>query len=142
MPVYTSFDERNRVVRTTAFTRSASDRNAAGLNFHFSDKVRSAAADWSFYPIGTVFKVKGMQQLFVIDDYDSNLTGTGTIGIYHPNLEMMDFWGCRNIEIVIGQWGSLEKSAEILKDQSRFPHAGQTLLNINRIRRDLQLLDK
>jgi TPR repeat protein/3D (Asp-Asp-Asp) domain-containing protein len=140
MPVY-SFSERHRVVRTTAYTRSESDvygtKNAAGTNPRYTDKVRSAAADWSFYPIGTVFRVKDMQQLFVIDDYDLTLIGTSTIGMYQPSLDMMKSWGCRNIEISIVQWGSFERSAEILKDRTKFPHCRQMLSNIIRLRPDL-----
>ena len=69
MPIYT-YGERNRVVRTTAYTCSEDDhieygsKNATGTNLRYSDKVRSAAADWSFYPVGTVFRIKGMSQLF------------------------------------------------------------------------------
>ncbi|MFN9025340.1 MAG: 3D domain-containing protein, partial [Akkermansiaceae bacterium] len=102
MPVY-SYSERHRVVRTTAYTCSEADhiqygsKNAAGTYLRYSDKVRSAAADWSFYPVGTVFRVKGLPQLYVIDDYGSALTGTGTIDMYHPTRSMMNQWGRRNV---------------------------------------------
>jgi 3D (Asp-Asp-Asp) domain-containing protein len=65
MPVY-SFSERNRIVRTTAYTCSEDDHlvygslNATGTNLRYNDKVRSAAADWSFYPVGTTFRIKGL----------------------------------------------------------------------------------
>lgn len=143
MPVYT-FSERRRVVRTTAYTCSESDhlqygsKNATGTYLRFSDKVRSAAADWSFYPVGTVFRVKGMPQLFVIDDYGSALTGTGTIDMYQPNRSMMNLWGRRNVEISIVQWGSFERSADILKDRKKFTHCRQMLANITRQRPDLR----
>ncbi|MES2982713.1 MAG: 3D domain-containing protein [Verrucomicrobiota bacterium] len=142
MPVY-SYSERHRVVRTTAYTCSESDhiqygsKNAAGTNLRFSEKVRSAAADWSFYPVGTVFRVKGMPQLYVIDDYGSALTGTGTIDMYQPSRDMMNKWGRRNVEISVVQWGSFERSAEILKDRVKYPHCRQMLSNITRQRPDL-----
>ena len=72
MPIY-PFSERNRIVRTTAYTCSEADhliygsKNAAGTNLRYSKRVRSAAADWSFYPVGTVFRIKGMKQLHVVD---------------------------------------------------------------------------
>ncbi len=144
MPVY-SFTERQRVVRTTAYTCSESDhiqygsKNAAGTYLQFSNKVRSAAADWSFYPVGTVFRVKGMPQLFVVDDYGSALTGTGTIDMYQPSREMMNIWGRRNVEISVVRWGSFERSAEILKDRVKFPHCRQMLSNITRQRPDLRV---
>lgn len=145
MPVY-NYSERQRVVRTTAYTCSEADhiqygsKNAAGTYLRYSDKVRSAAADWSFYPVGTVFRVKGMPQLFVIDDYGSALTGTGTIDMYQPSREMMNKWGRRNVEITVVQWGSFERSAEILKDRVKFPHCRQMLANITRQRPDLNRL--
>jgi 3D (Asp-Asp-Asp) domain-containing protein len=142
MPVY-SFSERHRVVRTTAYTCSEADhiqygsKNATGTYLQFSNKVRSAAADWSFYPVGTVFRVKGMPQLYVIDDYGSALTGTGTIDMYKPTRTMMNQWGRRNVEISIVQWGSFERSAQILKDRTKYSHCRQMLANITRQRPDL-----
>ena len=147
MPVY-SFTERQRVVRTTAYTCSESDhlqygsKNAAGTYLQFSNKVRSAAADWSFYPVGTVFRVKGMSQLYVVDDYGSALTGTGTIDMYQPSRAMMNHWGRRNVEISVVRWGSFERSAEILKDRVKFPHCRQMLSNITRQRPDLRVASR
>lgn len=142
MPIY-AFSERNRVVRTTAYTCSEDDhicygsKNATGTELRYSDRVRSAAADWSFYPVGTVFRVKGMNQLFVVDDYGSALTGTGTIDMYQPSKDLMGQWGSRNIELSVVQWGSFKRSAEILSQRIKFPHCRQMLANITRQRPDL-----
>jgi 3D (Asp-Asp-Asp) domain-containing protein len=142
MPVY-PFSERHRVVRTTAYTCSECDhiqygsKNAAGTALRYSDRVRSAAADWSFYPVGTVFRVKGMNQLYVVDDYGSALTGTGTIDMYKPSKELMNKWGRRNVEISVVQWGSFKRSAEILSQRTKFNHCRQMLTNITRQRPDL-----
>ena len=121
MPVY-AFSDRNRIVRTTAYTCSECDhliygsKNAAGTNLRYTDKVRSAAADWSFYPVGTTFRIKGLPYLYVVDDYGSALTGTGTVDIYKPSKEIMNQWGKRNVELTIVQWGSFNRSSEILFD--------------------------
>lgn len=142
MPIY-SFSERNRVVRTTAYTCSEDDhicygsKNATGTNLRYSDRVRSAAADWSFYPVGTVFRVKGMNQLYVVDDYGSALTGTGTIDMYQPTKDLMGQWGRRNVEVSVVQWGSFKRSAEILSQRTKYTHCRQMLANINRQRPDL-----
>jgi len=139
MPVYT-FGERNRVVRTTAYTCSEADHlqygsaNAVGTRLKYNDRVRSAAADWSFYPLGTVFKIKGQSQLYVVDDYGSALTGTGTIDIYQPTRDWMNVWGRRNVEIVVLQWGSLERSAEVLSKRTHYAHCRQMFVNIQRLR--------
>ena len=137
MPIY-KFAERQRVVRTTAYTCSEDDhiiygnKNATGTDLQYTSKVRSAAADWSFYPVGTVFRIKGMSQLFVIDDYGSALTGTGTIDIYKPTKGMMNQWGRRNVEISIVQWGSFKRSAELLKGRTGYSHCRKMLANIVR----------
>lgn len=145
MPIY-NFNERNRVVRTTAYTCSEADHikygsmNATGTKLQFSDRVRSTAADWSFYPVGTVFRIKGMRQLFIVDDYGSALTGTGTIDIYKPSRSMMNQWGRRNVEITVVRWGSFKRSAEILSARTKHTHCRQMLENIARQRPDLKHL--
>lgn len=137
MPIY-KYSERNRVVRTTAYTCSEDDhliygsKNATGTNLQYSDKVRSAAADWSFYPVGTIFRIKGMKQLFVIDDYGSALTGTGTIDLYKPCRNNMNYWGRRNVEVTVVQWGSFKRSAKILEGRTAFAHCRSMLANIRR----------
>lgn len=142
MPIY-SFGERHRVVRTTAYTCSEDDhliygsKNATGTELRYSGKVRSAAADWSFYPVGTVFRIKGMPQLYVVDDYGSALTGTGTIDMYKPSKALMNKWGRRNVEVSVVQWGSFTRSAEILSQRTSYAHCRQMLSNITRQRPDL-----
>ncbi|MEK7953325.1 3D domain-containing protein [Luteolibacter soli] len=131
--------ERNRLVRTTAYTQSESDhlqygsQNATGTQLRYTDRVRSAAADWAVYPVGTVFRIKGMQQLFVVDDYGSALTGTNTVDIYTPNKDYMAAWGRRNVELTVVQWGSYTRSAEILAKRTQYPHCAQMYTAINRM---------
>ncbi len=147
MPVY-AFTDRKRVVRTTAYTCSEDDhliygnKNAAGTTLRYTDRVRSAAADWSFYPVGTVFRITGMPHLYVIDDYGSALTGTGTVDLYKPSKAVMGQWGRRNVEVTIVQWGSFTRSAEILAQRTKHPHCNQMLANIVRQRPDLGTLAK
>jgi 3D (Asp-Asp-Asp) domain-containing protein len=137
MPVYT-FSERSRIVRTTAYTSTENDhliygkKNATGTQLRYSNRVRSAAADWSFYPVGTTFRIKGLPYLYVVDDYGSALAGTGTIDIYKPSQEVMKLWGSRNVELTIVQWGSFTRSAELLKQRTSFGHCRQMLSNIIR----------
>lgn len=142
MPVY-AYCERTRIVRTTAYTDSESDhliygnKNATGTNLRYTNRVRSAAADWSFYPVGTTFRIKGLPYLYVVDDYGSALTGTGTIDIYKPTKEIMQLWGSRNVELTIVQWGSFTRSAELLKQRDKYGHCRQMLSNIVRQKPDL-----
>ncbi|MES2995762.1 MAG: 3D domain-containing protein [Verrucomicrobiota bacterium] len=143
MPVY-SFNERNRVVRTTAYTCSEDDhliygsKNATGTNLRYTNNVRSAAADWSFYPVGTTFRIKGLPYLYVVDDYGSALTGTGTIDIYKPTKGIMNQWGRRTVEVNIVQWGSFDRSARLLSQRCKYAHCKQMFANIVRQRPDLK----
>jgi 3D (Asp-Asp-Asp) domain-containing protein len=142
MPVY-AFRDRNRIVRTTAYTCSESDhliygnKNATGTVLRYNDRVRSAAADWSFYPVGTTFRIKGLPYLYVVDDYGSALLGTGTVDIYKPSKEIMGQWGRRNVELTVVQWGSFTRSAELLSKRTSYDHCRKMLANIVRQRPDL-----
>ncbi len=121
----------NRIVRTTAYTHSESDhvgygpRNAVGTYLKYTDKVRSAAADWSVYPLGTKFRIKGQPYVYVIDDYGSALVGTGTIDIYQPSKALMRQWGRRIVEIEIIQWGSSRLSMQKLADRRGYRHCSE-----------------
>jgi len=142
MPLY-SYAERTRVVRTTAYTHTEADhliygrKNAAGTTLRYGGQVRSAAADWSVYPVGTTFRIKGLPYLYVVDDYGSALVGTGTVDLYKPSKDVMNAWGRRNVELTIVRWGSQARSAEILKDRVHHPHCRQMLTSLVRQRRDL-----
>ena len=145
MQIY-PYQVRTRAVRTTAYTCSESDHliygnlSALGTPLRYSPQVRSAAADWSIYPVGTTFRIKGLPYLYVVDDYGSALTGTGTIDIYQPDRDSMDRWGCRNVEVTIIRWGSLARGAEILRSRVGSRHCREMLENIARQRARLAQL--
>jgi 3D (Asp-Asp-Asp) domain-containing protein len=115
-------------VRTTAYTHSESDhivygvKNAIGTNLKFGS-VRSAAADWSRFPVGTRFRIAGQPGVvYEVDDYGSALVGTGTIDLYKPSRSMMDAWGVRHVDIEVIQWGSFERSMDLMRDRTRWKH--------------------
>lgn len=120
-----------RVVRTTAYTHSESDhlsygpKNAVGTYLQYNEQTRSAAADWSVYPLGTKFKIKGEPYTYVVDDYGSALVGTGTIDIYQPNKGLMRQWGTRIVEIEVIEWGSSRQSIETLAARKRYGHCNK-----------------
>lgn len=130
MPFYHP-SQLNRVVRTTAYTHSEMDhrrygaRNAMGTLLKYTDQTRSAAADWSVYPLGTLFKIKGEPYTYVVDDYGSALVGTATIDIYQPTKELMRKWGRRVVEIEIVRWGSSKLSMETLAKRTRYNHCAR-----------------
>lgn len=142
MPVY-AFADRTRIIRTTAYTDSESDHivygnsNATGTPLRYTNRVRSAAADWSFYPVGTVFRISGLPYLYVVDDYGSALAGNATVDIYEPTKDLMNVWGSRQVEMTVVQWGSFTRSAEILSQRTSYGHCRQMLANIVRQKPDV-----
>ena len=88
----------------------------------YTSSVRSAAADWSVYPLGTTFRIKGQPYLYVVDDYGSALVGTGTIDIYQPNKKLMKEWGRRYVELTIVRWGDPANSLEVLGSRRGYRH--------------------
>jgi 3D (Asp-Asp-Asp) domain-containing protein len=126
---------RITAVRTTAYTHSESDhiiygaRTAVDTPLKFGN-VRSAATDWSVYPVGTIFQIEGLPYIYQVDDYGSALVGTNTIDIYQPNKDSMKAWGVRNVNIRVLRWGSFSKSLAIMKDRSKYDHVRRM---VNRI---------
>lgn len=123
-------------IRTTAYSHTESDhlkygrKNAVGTKL-LSGNIRSAAADWSVFPVGTLFKIENRPEIFVIDDYGSALVGTKTIDIYHTSKKGIRNWGVRYVNIQILKWGSYTKSLQILSDRTRYRHIRKMLTSIN-----------
>jgi 3D (Asp-Asp-Asp) domain-containing protein len=123
-------------VRTTAYTHSESDhikygsKTATGDSLKFG-KVRSAATDWSVYPVGTVFKIEGEPWLYEVDDYGSALVGTNTIDLYKPDKATMNKWGAKHVNISVVKWGSFSKSLAIMRPrEKKAPHVQQMVKRI------------
>ena len=125
-----------RNVRTTAYTQSESDhivygaKSAVGNTLKYGE-VRSAAADWSVYPVGTEFKIEGEPYVYQVDDYGSALVGTKTIDLYRPSKASMNDWGARNVNIQVTKWGSFDRSLAIMKPrEGKKPHIRQMITQI------------
>lgn len=114
-------------IRTTAYTYGAiqnggySRSSALGKPLQ-SGKVKSAAADWSRWPLGTRFRVVQTGQEYVVDDIGSAMVGTGTIDLFKPTSREVSKWGVRHVTIEILEWGSPEKSLELLMPRRKFRH--------------------
>jgi pantothenate synthetase len=59
-------------------------------------------------------------QEYVVDDYGSAMVGTGTIDLFKPTSREMHRWGVRHVTIEIVEWGSPDRSLDILKDRTRY----------------------
>jgi len=115
-------------VRTTAYTHTESDhveygnKSALGTVLRYTPEYHSAAADWSFLPMGTKFKIKGYDRLFVVDDYGSALVGKTTIDIYFTTENRMNNWGVRHVEVQVIEFGSFHESRKVLASRGTYPH--------------------
>lgn len=125
-------------VKTTAYTQSESDhivygaKSAVGTTLKYG-AVRSAAADWSVYPVGTEFKIEGEPYVYQVDDYGSALVGTKTIDLYRPSKESMNNWGARNVNIQVTKWGSYDQSLAIMKPRlGKKPHIQEMVTAIEK----------
>lgn len=121
---------KHRMVKTTAYSHKENEpgavgrKNAIGTTLRYG-MVRSAAADWSRYPLGTQFRISGSPFLYEIDDYGSALVGTNTIDLFKPTLGQMREWGVRQVNISIVKWGSFEESQKWLGNRLQYPHVAQ-----------------
>ncbi len=114
-------------VRTTAYTHSEADHvkygscNALGGQLQCA-QVNSAAADWSRWPAGTLFRIQETGELYRVDDYGWALSGTNTIDLYKPSRAAMNAWGVRRVTIENLQWGDPHRSLAILRSRSKYRH--------------------
>jgi 3D (Asp-Asp-Asp) domain-containing protein len=119
-------------VRTTAYFDGESDHrrytnhNALGTELQ-AGPVNSAAADWSRWPAGTVFRLLPTGQTYVVDDYGWALAGRNTIDLYMPTRDQMDCWGVRQMDIQILQWGDPRASYATLLPRADHPHVERML---------------
>ncbi|MFZ4594414.1 MAG: 3D domain-containing protein [Verrucomicrobiaceae bacterium] len=110
-------------VKTTAYTHTESDhikfgaKTAIGTSLKYG-RVRSAATDWSVYPLGTIFQIDGQPYIYQVDDYGSALVGTNTIDLYEPTKAHMKQWGARNVNIRVLKWGSFTQSLAVMKPRT------------------------
>ena len=84
-------------------------------------------------------KAKGM--IFGLD-LTWTLVGTGTVDLYKPSKEIMNYWGRRTVELTVVQWGSFTRSAELLSGRTSFEHCRKMLANIIRQRPDIASVAK
>ena len=133
-PVTKTKSVKTVTVRTTAYTHCEGPRsNAVGSRLNCSD-YRSAAADWSRFPVGTKFTILGSGQNYIVDDYGSALVGTNTIDLYVPTRAEMHHWGVRRVTINITELGSYAKSLEILRPRRGAHYVRKMVENLERQR--------
>jgi 3D (Asp-Asp-Asp) domain-containing protein len=111
-------------VRTTAYhhTEPGGRRTAVG---GYLKPTHSAAADWSWLPAGTRFRIVATGDEYIIEDYGSALVGRYTIDLYKKTRPEMNRWGVRYVQIEVLQLGSYPVSLAVLAPRQKFPHVRQ-----------------
>jgi 3D (Asp-Asp-Asp) domain-containing protein len=129
--------QRVQRVRTTAYTHTerggGGPRNALGKRLS-AHHVKSAASDWSRFPLGTHFRIADTNEEYVIDDYGTALIGTDTIDLYKANGVAMRRWGVRHVDIAILKWGSEEESLKVLAPRRKHRCARQMVAALEKKR--------
>jgi 3D (Asp-Asp-Asp) domain-containing protein len=124
---------RLQKVRTTAYTHSERGGRHNALGTYLAGKqVMSAASDWSRYPLGTRFRIVGTNELYIIDDYGTALVGTNTIDLYKTSRLEMRRWGVRHVAIDILEWGSKERSLQVLQPRKKHRQVRQMIVALQK----------
>lgn len=108
-------------VRTTAYHHSEPGGRATAVGGYLRP-THSAAADWSWLPAGTRFRIVATGVEYVVEDYGSALVGRYTIDLYKGTRAEMNRWGVRYVQIEILQLGSYPVSLAVLMPRQKYPH--------------------
>jgi len=90
----------------------------------------SAAADWSRWPAGTIFRIVSTGQLYRVEDYGWALAGRNTIDLYMASSREMNGWGVRHEMIEIVQWGDPAESLRRLAPHTQYRHIRRMVLEL------------
>jgi 3D (Asp-Asp-Asp) domain-containing protein len=93
-------------------------------------QIGSAAADWSRWPAGTVFRLISTGQVYRVEDYGWALAGRNTIDLYMPSRGSMNSWGAREENIQILQWGDPNESLRLLQGHQGYRHIRRMVLEL------------
>ena len=93
-------------------------------------QIGSAAADWSRWPAGTVFRLLSTGQNYRVEDYGWALSGRNTIDLYMANQREMNNWGARQETIEVLKWGDPEESLQFLRRHQDYRHIKRMVLEL------------
>jgi hypothetical protein len=93
-------------------------------------QIGSAAADWSRWPAGTVFRLVSTGQNYRVEDYGWALSGRNTIDLYMANQREMNNWGARHETIEVLKWGDPEESLQFLRRHQDYRHIKRMVLEL------------
>ena len=117
-----SMEETRTVTRTTKRTTKTTRSAKRAVAVSRPPQIGSAAADWSRWPAGTVFRLLSTGQNYRVEDYGWALSGRNTIDLYMANQREMNSWGARQEAIEILQWGDPQESLQFLRSHQNYRH--------------------
>ncbi len=125
-----SMEEKRTVARTTKRPTKAIRNVKRAVVVSRPPQIGSAAADWSRWPVGTVFRLLSTGQNYRVEDYGWALSGRNTIDLYMANQREMNSWGAREETIEILKWGDPQESLEFLRSHQNYRHIKRMVLEL------------
>ena len=125
-----SMEETRTVTRTSKRTAKTPRSVKRAVAISRPPQIGSAAADWSRWPAGTVFRLLSTGQSYRVEDYGWALSGRNTIDLYMANQREMNSWGAREETIEVLQWGDPEQSLQFLRRHQDYMHIKRMVLEL------------
>lgn len=123
--------KKRMYVRTTAYHHSEPGGRVTAVGGYLRP-THSAAADWSWLPAGTKFRIVETGEDYIIEDYGSALVGKYTIDLYKSTRAAMNKWGVRYVHIEIIEMGSYPVSLAVLKPRQKYWHVRAMVAGLNK----------
>jgi 3D (Asp-Asp-Asp) domain-containing protein len=125
-----SMEERRTVTRTAKRPAKPTRNVKRAVAVSKPPQIGSAAADWSRWPAGTVFRLLSTGQNYRVEDYGWALSGRNTIDLYMANQREMNSWGVRAEMIEVLKWGDPEESLQFLRRHQDYRHIKRMVLEL------------
>jgi len=125
-----SMKERRTVTRTAKRPAKPTRNVKRAVAVSKSPQIGSAAADWSRWPAGTVFRLLSTGQNYRVEDYGWALSGRNTIDLYMANQREMNSWGARQETIEVLKWGNPQESLQFLRRHQDYRHIKRMVLEL------------
>ena len=125
-----SMEETRTVTRTSKRAAKTPRSVKRAVAVSRPPQIGSAAADWSRWPAGTVFRLLSTGQSYRVEDYGWALSGRNTIDLYMANQHEMNSWGARQEAIEILQWGDPQESLQFLQRHQDYKHIRRMVLEL------------
>ena len=125
-----SMDDARRNTRTAKRPAKTPRNVKRAVAVSKPPQIGSAAADWSRWPAGTVFRLLSTGQSYRVEDYGWALSGRNTIDLYMPNQREMNSWGARQETIEIVKWGDPQESLQFLQRHQDYRHIKRMVLEL------------